>query len=75
MSKMYQVMNAERGDLVMIAPLSTLHAVFGLHRDAVQRILSETDQPMGVSRVCFNGRPVPSADTVLITEFDAKRLS
>jgi len=38
---MYQVKNVESGTIIMIAPMSVIAEAFGLHKDAVRRIIHE----------------------------------
>lgn len=41
------LVQADAGETVMIAPLSTIERAFGLHKDAVERVNREADSPNG----------------------------
>lgn len=46
-------------DPIMVAPMTVIQQVFGLHETAVQRILYELGQGEHSTECHFNGRRVP----------------
>jgi len=65
---LYEVKSKD-GNLVMIAPLAIVGALFCRHRDAFGKIEYEL-QDIGETRLHFNGRPVLGLDSVIITKHE-----
>jgi hypothetical protein len=66
---LYRVKDAATGDLLLIAPITTIAKMFRLHKDAVRRVTSELDFGQAAySSLHFNGRgPDWAPAAVLIT--------